>query len=63
LTVTEKQSKVEFSFWSLFNSPLIVTTDIRDMNGKSALLNKEVIAVNQDDVRYLPARGLLTFLY
>jgi len=49
LTMTYLQSRTEFSFWSLMNSPLIVTTDIRDMSNKGTiLLNTEVIAVNQD---------------
>lgn len=39
------------SFWALFASPLIVTTDVRDMSDKAhILLNQEVIAVNQDPV-------------
>jgi alpha-galactosidase len=50
--MTHLQSQTEFSFWALFKSPLIVTTDIRDMSNKAdILLNREVIAVNQDPVR------------
>jgi len=49
LTVTYVESKTEFSFWSLWAAPLIVTTDIRDMSNKAEiLLNDEIIAVNQD---------------
>lgn len=42
----------EFSFWSLFASPLIVSSDIRDMTEEvsNILLNTEVIAVNQDSL-------------
>jgi len=40
--------QTEFSFWSLFASPLIVASDVRDLSNKQVLLNKEVIAVNQD---------------
>jgi alpha-galactosidase len=53
ITMTHLQSQTEFSFWALFNSPLIVTTDIRDMSNKAdILLNREVIAVNQDPVHF-----------
>jgi len=49
ITMTHTDSVTEFSFWSLFAAPLIVSTDIRDMsNKKDILLNEEVIAVNQD---------------
>ncbi|PTX18049.1 alpha-galactosidase [Pontibacter mucosus] len=45
---TEYQSQM--SLWSIMASPLIATNDIRNMNEatKRILLNKEVIAVNQD---------------
>ena len=38
------------SLWSIMASPLIATNDVRNMNEatKRILLNKEVIAVNQD---------------
>jgi alpha-galactosidase len=49
ITMTHLQSQTEFSFWALINSPLIVTTDIRDMSNKGdILLNREVININQD---------------
>jgi alpha-galactosidase len=49
LTMSDIQSRTEFSFWALFASPLIVTTDVRDMSNKAhILLNQEIIAVNQD---------------
>lgn len=40
----------EFSLWSILNSPLIVSTDVRNMTDckRTILLNKEVIDVNQD---------------
>jgi len=43
-------SRTEFSFWSLWSAPLIVSTDIRDMDDqkKSIVLNAEVIAIDQD---------------
>jgi len=49
LTMTHLQSRTEFSLWAITASPLIVATDIRDMSDKGdILLNKEIIAVNQD---------------
>ena len=38
------------SLWSIMSAPLIATNDVRSMNEttKNVLLNKEVIAVNQD---------------
>ena len=41
---------LEFSFWSIWSAPLLVSTDIRKLSDKkrSILLNPEVIAVNQD---------------
>ena len=47
-TDTEYQSQI--SLWSIMNSPLAATNDVRKMNAetKRILLNKEVIAINQD---------------
>ena len=44
------ESRTEFSFWSLWASPLIFATDPRGMSDskRSILLNVEAIAVNQD---------------
>lgn len=44
------ESRTEFSFWSLWSSPLILATDPRDMSEakKSIILNKEVIDIDQD---------------
>eukprot|EP00762_Andalucia_godoyi_P008289 ANDGO_02976.mRNA.1 Alpha-galactosidase 2 len=51
-TFSYEESVTEFSFWSLFSSPLLVATDIRNMDAakKSILMNTEVIAVNQDPI-------------
>eukprot|EP01102_Stenamoeba_stenopodia_P020805 TRINITY_DN8243_c0_g1_i4.p1 TRINITY_DN8243_c0_g1~~TRINITY_DN8243_c0_g1_i4.p1 ORF type:complete len:439 (-),score=84.44 TRINITY_DN8243_c0_g1_i4:151-1410(-) len=40
----------EFSIWSIANAPLIIATNIRNMSAEkqSIVLNKEVIAINQD---------------
>ena len=47
-TDTEYQSQM--SLWSMLNSPLAATNDLRNMNAetKRILLNDEVIAINQD---------------
>lgn len=50
--MSEADSRSEFSFWSLWSSPLIVATDVRNLHGarKDILTNPEVIAINQDDL-------------
>ena len=47
---TDIEYKTHFSLWALLNSPLMIGCDIRDMNEatKNILMNKEVIAINQD---------------
>jgi len=47
-TVTEQ--KTHFSLWSIMASPLLIGTDLREATPETMeiLLNKEVIAVNQD---------------
>ncbi|MBQ7500545.1 MAG: glycoside hydrolase family 27 protein [Clostridia bacterium] len=48
--------KTHFSFWSLISSPLFIGSDIRDIKkeAKDILLNKDVIAINQDDGCWQP---------
>lgn len=43
-------SRSEFSFWALWSSPLLVATDPANLSDekRSILMNKEVIAINQD---------------
>ncbi len=45
-----EEYRTHFSLWALLNSPLMIGCDIRDMDEdtKSILLNRNVIAVNQD---------------
>ena len=45
-----EEYRTHFSLWALLNSPLMIGCDIRSMDEttKSILLNKEVIAINQD---------------
>ncbi len=47
---TAEEYRMHFSYWALLNSPLMIGCDIRSMDGetKKTLLNKEVIAINQD---------------
>ena len=44
-------SRTEFSFWAIWSSPLLVATDPANLSEEKAsiLLNKEVIAINQDE--------------
>ncbi len=47
---TFEEQKAQFSFWSLVAAPLIQSADIRHLTPEieSIILNKEVIAINQD---------------
>ncbi|MEJ5995811.1 glycoside hydrolase family 27 protein [Pedobacter sp. Du54] len=47
-TLAEQQA--QFSFWSLIAAPLLLSVDVRTMEPKikAILMNKEVIAINQD---------------
>ncbi|HEY2585667.1 MAG TPA: alpha-galactosidase [Tepidisphaeraceae bacterium] len=48
MTVTEQWS--QFSLWAIMNAPLFISTDLRHLSdeSKSILINREVIAINQD---------------
>jgi len=47
---TYEEQKAQFSLWSVVSAPLILGNDVRDMSEatKQILLNKEIIAVDQD---------------
>lgn len=47
---TEAEYRTEFALWSLWSAPLLVASDLRNMTAfqRSVLLNRELIAVNQD---------------
>ncbi|TDE03265.1 glycoside hydrolase family 27 protein [Flavobacterium hiemivividum] len=47
---TDAEYQSQMSLWSIMNSPLAATNDLRNMNAetKRILLNTEVIAINQD---------------
>jgi alpha-galactosidase len=44
------ESRTEFTFWTLWSSPLLVATDVVDMSSekKSILMNKEVLQIHED---------------
>ena len=51
-----EEYKMHFSLWALLNSPLMIGCDIRNMSDetKQILMNKEVIAINQDEESNVP---------
>uniref|UniRef100_A0A914E9X2 Alpha-galactosidase n=1 Tax=Acrobeloides nanus TaxID=290746 RepID=A0A914E9X2_9BILA len=48
--ITPDQARAQLSIWSIWSAPLVMSNDLRDMppGHKEILLNKYVIAVNQD---------------
>ena len=48
--MTTNEDRAHFSMWCMMASPLILGNDVRDMsvNVKSILMNKEMIAIDQD---------------
>jgi alpha-galactosidase len=48
--MTKEEYRTHFSMWSLFSAPLLAGNDISNMSAdtKEILLNKEVIAIDQD---------------
>ncbi len=55
--LSENEQISEFSFWCLWSAPLIVATDVRYLDDKKHILNKEAIAVNQDKARVACVRA------
>lgn len=47
---TKEEYRTHFSIWAMFNSPLMIGCDIRAMDddAKEIMMNKDVIAINQD---------------
>ncbi len=47
---SKEEYRTHFSIWAMFNSPLMIGCDIRSMDdeAKEILMNKDVIAINQD---------------
>ena len=48
---TDEEYLTHFAIWSFFGSPLMLGCDIRNMDEptKKTILNKELIAINQDE--------------
>ena len=48
--LSDEEYKTHFSVWSMFGSPLMIGCDVRSMDDatKAILLNKKVIAIDQD---------------
>lgn len=51
-----EEYKLHFSLWALMGSPLMIGCDIRDMDDetKQILMNKDVLAINQDEAYRQP---------
>ena len=47
---TNEEYQTHFSLWAMMNSPLMIGCDVRELNDatKKILLNREIIAINQD---------------
>lgn len=62
--MTELEEQTHFSFWAALKSPLIIGVNLAAINQSSlnVLLDKEIIAINQDDagiaVDYVPALSI-----
>ena len=54
--LSDEEYKTHFSVWSMFGSPLMIGCDVRNMDDatKNILLNKEVIAIDQDEAYRQP---------
>lgn len=53
---TNEEYKTHFAFWAMMGSPLIIGCDLRKANddAKAILMNKEIIAINQDQAYRQP---------
>lgn len=53
---TDNEYKTHYSLWALLGSPLMIGCDVRNMNDatKRILMNKDVIAINQDPAYNMP---------
>lgn len=50
--LSESEEQTQFALWAIFAAPLFLSTDLRTISesSKAILLNKEIIAVNQDQL-------------
>lgn len=53
ISMSDTESETEFALWSIFGGPMLMATDPRNMSAwkRSVVLNKDIIAVNQDTRR------------
>jgi alpha-galactosidase len=56
--MTKEESRAHFSMWAMFSAPLLAGNDIANMTSdtKEILLNKEVIAIDQDPLGHQARR-------
>ncbi|NYF88070.1 glycoside hydrolase family 27 protein [Tunturiibacter empetritectus] len=56
--LTKEESRAHFSMWAMFSAPLLAGNDISNMtpDTKEILLNKEVIAIDQDPLGHQARR-------
>lgn len=53
---TDEEYRTHFSLWAFLNSPLMIGCDVRNMDEstKAILMNKDIIAINQDPAARQP---------
>lgn len=56
--MSQEEDKSHFTMWCIMNSPLLLGNDLRDMTQQTLqiITNKEVIALNQDELGYQARR-------
>ena len=59
--MSNDEERVQMGLWSMFASSLLMSVDLRIINprSKALLLNKNVIAINQDTLG-IPARRIMS---
>jgi len=59
------QQRAQFGMWSLWAAPLLVSSDLRSLSddAKAILLNKNVIAINQDPLGDMARCVFTTYYY
>eukprot|EP00795_Rhopilema_esculentum_P006422 gene6422-11864_t len=62
ISLTQDQSKAQFAIWAILAAPLLMSNDLRKMKPwqTEILLNKEIIAVNQDKLGKMGRRVAMT---
>eukprot|EP00112_Aurelia_sp_Birch-Aquarium-sp1_P021005 Seg5548.1 transcript_id=Seg5548.1/GoldUCD/mRNA.D3Y31 product=alpha-N-acetylgalactosaminidase protein_id=Seg5548.1/GoldUCD/D3Y31 len=61
-SLTQDQSKAQFAIWAILAAPLLMSNDLRKMKPwqSEILLNREIIAVNQDKLGRMGKRVAMT---